>query len=408
MFCAQVLELLSRLKYTGEVLAKTHDCATNVSGALEGELEATARAQKEAVREAKHEADRPLTQEELEAIEQNAAVYVDGESIPCCDHVLNTVVTTGLDELGAEYPREFGALRTKFRNLTTFFHHSSTSSHVLMQAQLSNGKKHALKTIADVITRWNSLFLMLTRHIQLRAEETSTLSAHPDKEVQKKLPGAAENIVAEELTTVLKPFYEATTALEGSVYPTLSLVHYLVVGITICLSNVLKNGTISQVVKVLAQKLQDKLLDKWINKLAKVSTTITAMLDIRTKDLNFFPRADRERMWALLEETAVRFHEAREAKGKSEDQAINIEIKQPDASSASEKGMDVWEVMSAFQCNMNEEDLEEPTEPAHDAGGLKSQIYLEIQDWRKVPSQCEKSLTARQHSTTHWIRGATL
>ena len=46
-----------------------------------------------------------------------------------------------------------------------------------MQAQLSDGKKHALKTIADVITRWNSLFLMLTRHIQLRAEETSTLSA---------------------------------------------------------------------------------------------------------------------------------------------------------------------------------------------------------------------------------------
>ena len=102
--------------------------------------------QKEAVREAKHEADRPLTQEELEAIEQNAAesvVYVDGESIPCCDHVLNTVVTTGLDELGAEYPREFGALRTKFRNLTTFFHHSSTSSHVLMQAHSLELKRPA-------------------------------------------------------------------------------------------------------------------------------------------------------------------------------------------------------------------------------------------------------------------------
>jgi len=211
------------------------------------------------------------------------------------------------------------------------------------------------------------------------------LSAHPDKEVQKKLPGAAEYIVAEELTTVLKPFYEATTALEGSVYPTLSLVHYLVVGITICLSNVLKNGSISQVVKVLAQKLQDKLLDKWTNKLAKVSTTITAMLDIRTKDLNFFPRADRERMWTLLEETAVRFHEAREAKGKFESQAI--ESKQPEASSASEKGMDVWEVMSAFQCTMTEEDLQEPSEPAHDPGGLKSHIYLKIQDWRKVPSQ---------------------
>ena len=109
----------------------------------------------------------------------NAAKILKIPYISCFAHVLNRVIVTTLKNLKINFENGDGnELISKCRKLVGGFNHSTQLTEKLLedqrkskeQSQASNEKlKHrCLRLIQDVITRWNSLFLMLIRIIKLK------------------------------------------------------------------------------------------------------------------------------------------------------------------------------------------------------------------------------------------------
>ena len=76
-------------------------------------------------------------------------------------------------------------------------------------------------------TRWNSTLYMLQRVKEQQPALCSVLLESKDKAVCSLFPDGPEWNLLEDLVTVLKPFEEATKALSGSNYPTISIINPL-------------------------------------------------------------------------------------------------------------------------------------------------------------------------------------
>ena len=89
--------------------------------------------------------------------------------LPCCAHTLNLVVQ---DAIKAD--PELSVLREKCKSIVSHFHKSTKSSEKLrsVQQQLHIPE---LKLIQDVVTRWNSSYLMFERIVSQHEAITTTL-----------------------------------------------------------------------------------------------------------------------------------------------------------------------------------------------------------------------------------------
>jgi len=86
------------------------------------------------------------------------------KALVCYTHKLNLLVQCALSS-----SEEFTKIVQKVKSIVTFFKHSVKASDILRLIQLNGGKSEGtcLKLKQECPTRWNSLFYMLQRFLEL-------------------------------------------------------------------------------------------------------------------------------------------------------------------------------------------------------------------------------------------------
>lgn len=112
------------------------------------------------------------------------------------------------------------------RRIVTFFHSSSTATHILKEKQ-SALQLPEHKLIQDVRTRWNSSFDMMSRYLE---QQPAIFATFHHKDVKKNIKdivtlSETEKSEAEELVNILGPLKKMATILCSEHSPTVSLVH---------------------------------------------------------------------------------------------------------------------------------------------------------------------------------------
>lgn len=142
--------------------------------------------------------------------------------IPCMAHTLNLVVQAASQTIEI--------LTKKVKAIVGHFHRSTTANakFFAMQTQL-NSSKAPLKLKMDVVTRWNSTFIMYERVCELQEPLEATLGL-----LHNPVPAltSEEWDVLKEVCQILKPFDLATTELSAEKNISISKVIPMVAGIT--------------------------------------------------------------------------------------------------------------------------------------------------------------------------------
>ncbi|CAB4494772.1 unnamed protein product [Rhizophagus irregularis] len=133
------------------------------------------------------------------------------QNILCFVHVINLSVQAALTQLESEI--------SKLRDLVNRIRASSLRCEKLKMACKNNQLKD-LTLIPDVPTRWNSIYEMISRSLQLKiAIDSVTLN---DRDLKKYLLTENQWAELEKIKDFLFLFKEVTTIMSGFTYPTLS------------------------------------------------------------------------------------------------------------------------------------------------------------------------------------------
>ena len=115
----------------------------------------------------------------------------------------------------------------RVKKLAEHFKRSTKETYLLHDKQiLLDIPQHELIQQCD--TRWNSTLYMLQRVKEQQPALCSVLLESKDKAVRSLFPDGPEWNLLEDLVAVLEPFEEATKAMSGSNYPTISMISQLV------------------------------------------------------------------------------------------------------------------------------------------------------------------------------------
>lgn len=128
--------------------------------------------------------------------------------IPCFAHTLNLVI-----EKSVELCEETGELIKKVKTIVTWFKHS-----VLASGELK--KKTDKKLIQSVITRWNSVYYMLERFLELRPFVNEIINQHSSA---PPMVSAADIEILTDIVNIIQPIEAATTEISGHQYVTGSM-----------------------------------------------------------------------------------------------------------------------------------------------------------------------------------------
>lgn len=143
----------------------------------------------------------------------NAAKMANFKWKGCFAHTLQLVVEDGLKDAKVSGLK---TILSKCRSIVGHFKHSTLSSSKLtkVQEQLHLPQHHLIQ---DVSTRWNSQYDMLQRLIEQKDAVTLCLAS------MDAVPNLSnrEWITAQEMTDVLKPFYDVTVMMCAEKYATL-------------------------------------------------------------------------------------------------------------------------------------------------------------------------------------------
>ncbi len=139
--------------------------------------------------------------------------------IKCFAHTINLATQAGLGV--ARVTRLLG----RVRQVTAFFHGSSTAAALLMSKQkLLQLPPH--KVIMDVTTRWNSSLDMLVRYLEQQAAISAALTSPEMSQIPLNIDtlDSSDILNAEDLVKLLNPLKTATTVLCEEKSPTVSLI----------------------------------------------------------------------------------------------------------------------------------------------------------------------------------------
>ena len=146
--------------------------------------------------------------------------------LPCFSHTLQLAVYEGLDA------NSLNQLSSLARKLVGHFKHSALATAALRQKQEKmNVPKHHL--IQDVVTRWNSTFLMFQQLLEQRWVVYAVLYDGLGSQSQYKhlhLKEEQWNLM-EQMVTVLEPLQIATTALCKTEIVSCSLIYPVINGL---------------------------------------------------------------------------------------------------------------------------------------------------------------------------------
>ncbi|XP_015788343.1 zinc finger BED domain-containing protein 1-like [Tetranychus urticae] len=194
--------------------------------------------------------------------------------VPCFAHTLNLCVKEAIEKSNS-----FSSIVDKVKAIVTFIKHSSTASQILAQAQTDEVQKLKLKQA--VVTRWNSIYLMLERFVKLNVHVYAILTQF------SRAPGMVnqtEITAIVEALELLKPFYEATEELSSDTKTTISKIIPMVNLIDKRLSSFDCSSEITR-------KLKQELLKAFNNRFGNIESSklhaMATILDPRFKRNDF-------------------------------------------------------------------------------------------------------------------------
>jgi hypothetical protein len=196
----------------------------------------------------------------------------------CVAHVLNLVVTAGLD-----------IIKIPIKNLRKLVKIIRKSTKILEElenfAKLDNVK--FLRPIMDCKTRWNSTYKMINRACVLKEHIQMLLVKHPN--LRDFFPNEEEWELFRDLDQFLQQFDEATIDLSSQKYPTIAHSRIILIAIKKDLESDKGDG-------YLLENVEAAMLEKFNEyyELLEESSHIAAFLDPRYKNYCFPEMSDYE------------------------------------------------------------------------------------------------------------------
>ncbi len=144
---------------------------------------------------------------------KKAIKEMDLRRLSCYAHCLNLTVLDSIKAIPS-----LQELRDKVSRIVKLTRQSTVAKETLDKIQVEMGKKPK-RLVQDVVTRWNSLYLMLERFLELR-DAISILLTKPGMDQDMSPLGAGEWGMIEETVQLLQPCFEATVELSAEKTPT--------------------------------------------------------------------------------------------------------------------------------------------------------------------------------------------
>ena len=218
--------------------------------------------------------------------------------LPCFAHTLQLAVNKGLDA------NSLNQLSSLARKLVGHFKHSALATVALRQKQeqMSVPKHHLVQ---DVVTRWNSTFLMFQRLLEQRWVVYAVLHDERGSQSQYKhllLKEEQWNLM-EQMVAVLEPLQIATTALCETQIVSCSLIYPVINGL---LKNHLVSGegdlpTVRRFKEIVAQDIQKRFNVSEAVKEQNIAILAT-ILDAHYHQLKFMDCPTRTGAYSMLKE----------------------------------------------------------------------------------------------------------
>jgi hypothetical protein len=132
------------------------------------------------------------------------------KDIPCFTHTLNLCIRDALLAMTA-----FEPLRKKIADLATFLHRSNNGKDDFVSCQVRLGIMPVKVLMGDVKTRWNSVYTMLSRFLELKESVVLFQTTASGKDY---FFSQDEWQMALDVKVLLEPAFEATVELSGERY----------------------------------------------------------------------------------------------------------------------------------------------------------------------------------------------
>ena len=190
--------------------------------------------------------------------------------LPCFAHTLNLVVQDSI-----KLDPTISELQAKCKAIVSHFHRSTKSSEKLRSVQ-EQLKMPQLKLIQDIVTRWNSTYLMLER-IASQHEAITTTLCLLDKP-QMCLSTDEKDVILQSLT-LLQPFLQATEEISGEKYVSISMI--------IPLTRLLLRSCSAGPNSLLRQNLVQELNRRFSRVEQRYTMAVSTLLDPRFKKIGF-------------------------------------------------------------------------------------------------------------------------
>ena len=179
----------------------------------------------------------------------------------------------------------------KVKKLVEHFRKSTKETYALREKQaLLQIPEHELVQQCD--TRWNSTLYMLQRVRDLQPALCAVLMENKEKHICALFPDGAEWDLLEELVSILQPFEEATKAMSGSNYPTISMLSPLIY--QLCKVTLKVNDGDSTNLQNIKEAMLEDFEERYSSPDIANILNVAAFIDPRFKELDpFVPVADR-------------------------------------------------------------------------------------------------------------------
>lgn len=196
----------------------------------------------------------------------------------CYAHTLNLIVGDALKLI------QEGTLN-KVSKVVTHFRQSANAKSKLDNVQRQQGKEPK-KLKKDVVTRWNSTYLMLERFVELEEAIRTTL-ALIDAVSLPVIP-TEEWMFMRELIIILKPFYDITELMSAEKYVTLSLVIIITNGLqSVCNEMLSSNQFSHDISKNFIVQLIEGITSRLGDLESSNTLIVSTFLDPRFKNVGF-------------------------------------------------------------------------------------------------------------------------
>lgn len=241
---------------------------------------------------------------EVKAVTDNAAniqlalSLLDMPHFGCFAHTINLAVSKGLNDTSVK--KVIGKVRTLVSKFKTSY---------LRKEELQNNEKllelAELQLIQDVSTRWNSIYYMISRLLDVYPAVYAVLYASPHKHL---LLTDTERTSVENLRQILLPFEKATRKVSAEKIPTGGLILPYMYQFSTESTQVLETDT--QIGKTVKALIKADLSSRYVDDDQRDLLLLLSVLDPRVRSMDWMAEEDRDRAYFLLKKECERISQA--------------------------------------------------------------------------------------------------